>query len=238
MSQKIYEETLAEYFSLFLKLPWTGNSIPGQIVEQIVALVNTAEVLNTYDFVDVVKRNDTGWQVKSTKESTPVTWKRAKIENKEELIRKSHESTEGMKQLGEAIINFCNNHVKKSIERYNLKKINYARCIIFENRSVKYFERELCSLSRPSLFDPDDFYWDWSREKETIRKEQLSALHGFSKQTNKKVWAWHGLGENQLHFSGERSWWNDGNNLIEITIDNPPPRFSYQDFFDALKNDS
>ena len=46
------------------------------------------------------------------------------------------------------------------------------------------------------------------------KKEQLPAFHGVSKKTGKKVFAWHGKGENQLHFSGEKNWWPE--------VDRPP----------------
>ncbi|MDR2685210.1 MAG: hypothetical protein LBB23_00355 [Rickettsiales bacterium] len=35
----------------------------------------------------------------------------------------------------------------------------------------------------------------------------MQALHGTDTKTGKKVWAWHGLGEDQLHFCGEKDWW-------------------------------
>jgi len=49
-------------------------------MESIFAHVRSANVLNTYDFVDVISTtNQRGWQIKSTKEKPPVTWKRAKL---------------------------------------------------------------------------------------------------------------------------------------------------------------
>ena len=75
----------------------------------LIALVHQGEVLDTYDFVDVIQRERRiGWQVKSTMEKTPVTWKRAKIANKDALVAASRESTEGLQALGDAIIAFCN----------------------------------------------------------------------------------------------------------------------------------
>ena len=76
-----------------------------------------AEVLKTYDFVDVVKRDSQiGWQVKSTKATTPVTWKRAKIPNQEELMKNSFDSQEKSQVLGNAIVEFCNEHAEASIK--------------------------------------------------------------------------------------------------------------------------
>ena len=43
-----------------------------------------------------------------------------------------------------------------------------------------------------------------------MKKEQLPALQGIHQRTKRKWWAWHGRGENQLHFAGESAWWPDG----------------------------
>lgn len=67
----------------------------------------------------------------------------------------------------------------------------------------------LCSDQQPDIFNPADFVWQWSTKREGGRKEQLSALHGFHRATGQRWWAWHGHGENQLHFTGERAWWPD-----------------------------
>ncbi len=192
----------------YLRLPFSDNTIPGAIMEAVLAHVRSGEVLNTYDFVDVIKLDEKyGWQVKSTKESTPVTWKRAKIPNALELIENSRESDEGLQKLGDAILHFCNEHAEESMKTYNLDRIGYARLIVHKNGEVTYFERQLCTKDNPIIFCPEEFEWRWSAPKKTTKKEQLSALHGIHKQTNQKWWAWHGLGENQLHFSGEGAWW-------------------------------
>jgi hypothetical protein len=229
------KEKLQSYFSSFLSLPWTEDSIPGNIVEEIVGLTYAGEILKTYDYVDVIEQKNIkrGWQVKSTKESTPITWKRAKIPNKEELIKQSFDSDEALQSLGNTIIEFCNDNVKKSFEVYDIEDIHYSRCILFKDRSVKYFERLLATSKNPKIFNEEDFIWKWSTAKVTKKKEQLSALHGFRKVDGKKMWAWHGSGENQLHFSGESEWWDDGKNTLELTM-TPPARMNYADFFKLI----
>ena len=177
-------------------------------MEHIFSYVRDAVVLNTYDFVDVIQpQNGLGWQIKSTKATTPVTWKRAKIPNAPELIEASRESEIGLQSLGNAIIKFCNDHARESLYKYELNEIGYCRLVLHKSGGVTYFERVLCSLDAPDIFDPADFVWQWSNPKATVRKEQLPALHGISRSTGKKWWAWHGLGENQLHFSNESAWW-------------------------------
>lgn len=113
------------------RLPiWNGN-IPGALLENVVAHVRNAKVLKTYDFVDVIdQQNQIGWQMKSTKSDTPVTWKRAKIANKEELISASECAPYDCSNIGKEIINFCNNHIKHSIDLYNLNHIAYSRLVI------------------------------------------------------------------------------------------------------------
>src|SRR5439155_25663986 len=87
-----------------------------------------------------------------------------------------------------------------------LRAIGYARVVVTQDEIV-YFERELVSEQQPQLFRPEDFRWTWSVQKQAVKKEQLSAFHGVNVAEGQKWFAWHGLGENQLHFSGERNWW-------------------------------
>lgn len=194
----------------YLRLPFSGQTIPGSIMEAVLGKVRNGKVLNTYDFVDVVSDDGKcGWQVKSTKSKTPVTWKRAKIPNADALVEKSLRNEKGLQELGDAIINFCNSHAQESMKHYGLTEIGYARLIMGDKGEIAYFERLLCSKDKPNIFNPADFTWRWSTPKKTVKKEQLSALHGKNIKTNEKWWAWHGLGENQLHFSGEKAWWPD-----------------------------
>ena len=139
--------------------------------------------------------------------STPVTWKRAKIPNAADLIEASKQSGDALQELGDTIIEFCNTHAQESLERYGLTAIGYSRLIVNKDRTAQYFERVLCTGEDPVVFDPEQFAWRWSDPKTAVRKEQLPSLHGFHAPTGDKWFAWHGLGENQLHFSGEKSWW-------------------------------
>jgi hypothetical protein len=194
--------------SKYIRLPLSQDNIPGALMEAVLAHVRNATRLNTYDFIDVYQsERKVGWQVKSTQSKTPVTWKRAKIRNQEQLIDQSRNSQKGVQKLGDAIINFCNEHAQHSIDTYDLDEIGYCRLIIFPSGKVRYFEKILCTRENPIVFEPTDFSWAWSTQKNTVKKEQLSALHGIHKPSGKKWWAWHGLGENQLHFSGESCWW-------------------------------
>lgn len=207
-------EKIEKILSNYIKLPFSGRTIPGGIMEAVLANVHGGLVLNTYDFADVIlQKKKIGWQVKSTKESTPVTWKRAKIPNSYDLIQQSRLSKEGLSILGREIINFCNSHARESLYLYGLEEIGYSRLIIHESGSVTYFEKLLCTIQEPNIFNPDDFEWHWSSQKNTKKKEQLQALHGINIHTGAKWWAWHGLGENQLHFSGEKNWWPKSNSI-------------------------
>ena len=207
----------------YVRLPSVQASIPGQLMESILAYVHNGTVLNTYDFADVVvSQSGYGWQVKSTKEGTPVTWKRAKIPNATELIEASQHSRGGLQELGDSIIAFCNEHARASLLRYNLEGIAYSRLILHKDRRVTYFERFLCSQRSPDIFDPTEFEWNWSTPKTTVAKEQLPALHGVNRTTGKKWWAWHGRGENQLHFSGESEWWPTQDNPHMFSFQLPP----------------
>ena len=222
----------------YVRLPFSKDSIPGALMEAILSHIHGGEVLNTYDFVDVIQHESRcGWQVKSTKAGTPVTWKRAKIPNALELIDASEKSDQGLQDLGDAIIEFCNEHAMASMQRYDLAEIGYSRLIVRKDGRVTYFERRLCSRSAPSVFDPAEFIWQWSAPKKTVKKEQLPALHGSHRQTGKKWWAWHGRGENQLHFSGESVWWPSENDPHAFSFQLPPDgdKLSFNQFMNLLQ---
>lgn len=230
--------TISKILTGYLKLPFSGDSIPGALMESVVSEVREGEVLNTYDFVDILnKKKKVGWQVKSTKASTPVTWKRAKIPNSLRLIKASKKDANGLQELGDAIIKFCNDHALESMNEYNLEEIGYSRLIIHKDGKLTYFEKVLCTKKSPKIFNESDFEWKWSTPKKTKKKEQLSALHGIHKPSKKKWFAWHGLGENQLHFSGEKAWWPTSNaNKIEFYF--PDNRLSQAQFMKLLNETS
>lgn len=228
---------LGDILSKYARLPFSKETIPGAVLEGALAHVRGGEVLNTYDFVDVIKREDRGgWQVKSTKSGTPVTWMRAKIPNSQKLIDDSRKTTAALQALGDTIINFNNAHVQASIERYNLNEIGYSRLIVFPNGRVVYFEKLLCTRSAPKIFNAANFEWRWSQPKKTVKKEQLPALHGLYKPTGKKWWAWHGLGENQLHFTGDGDWWPPPNDPHVVTFSFPAAadRIDLEKFIELL----
>ncbi len=199
---------IAEYLAAYMKIPYfQDDTIPGKIMEKIISLIHSAEQLSTYDYVDVCKRGSVGWQVKSTKEDTPLTWKRAKIANSDSMIKASLNDDVSRQKLGDAIIDFCNSHAHESFISYNLKEIGYSRLVMFNDGSVIYFEKLISSLESKNIFEKENYQWSWSEPKKTSKKEQLPALHGKDLRTGKKAFAWHGKGENQLHFSGEKDWW-------------------------------
>jgi hypothetical protein len=221
-SNKDELQAIASIVQRYLRLPVATDAIPGALMEAVLAHVRGGKVLPTYDYVDVIKESaKVGWSIKSTKSTTPVTWKRAKIADKERLIAKSRETARGRQRLGDEILGFCNEHACASMEKYGLVAIGYARLLIEPSGKLLYFERELCSRKRPYIFDPGDFEWRWSEPKNTKSKEQLPALHGYHRASGKKWWAWHGLGENQLHFSGESEWWPARNDDHAIAFSMP-----------------
>jgi len=225
--------------SKYIRLPVSTDTIPGAFLEAVIAHVRGGLVLPTYDYIDVHQPKErVGWSIKSTKSTTPVTWKRAKIANKDTLIQASFQADEAVQLLGQEIIDFCNDHARISLQNYRLEKIGYARLIVFPDGKIRYFERLLCSLENPNIFDPKDFEWRWSIQKKTSKKEQLRALHGYHKATGEKWWAWHGLGENQLHFSGEKAWWPGlrDPNAISFTSPTEDEKITFDRLVDMLKS--
>ena len=222
------------------QLPIVGSTIPGGIMESVFADVRGAERLATYDFVDVVNREKkTGWQIKSTKAETPVTWKRAKIPNSEKLIRETEKPEKqkiACRELGHRIITLCNEHIIASFQRYKLEAIGYVRLIRHPDGSFSYFERNLATKESPILFDPENFDWEWSHPKRTEKKEQLPALRGMHRITGKLWWAWHGRGENQLHFMGERTWWPSKESGRLFKFKAPAQKFRFEDLPRLFEN--
>jgi hypothetical protein len=230
---------IAEIIECCCRLPVSNEAIPGAFLETVFAHVRTAHVLATYDYIDVLDQSrNIGWSIKSTKAGTPLTWKRAKLPNKSAMIAASHASDEGLQQLGNALISFCNDHAKQSMTKYGLSEIGYCRLIVHDNRQVTYFERQLCTAASPDIFDPTEFEWSWSAEKSTKAKtkEQLSALHGRHKPSGDRWWAWHGLGENQLHFTGERrAWWPSGSqHKLEFSLPEASSKLSFDRLLEVL----
>lgn len=225
--------------SNYLRLPISQASIPGDFMEGALAYVRDAERLNTYDYIDILDRDRRlGWSIKSTKETTPVTWKRAKIPYQNELMEASKSNAQDLQKLGNSIMDFCNHHVSESFEKYQLNEIGYSRLIYHKDRKITYFEKLLATRERPQIFNRNDFEWAWSKPKKTTKKEQLPALHGIYKKTGQKWWAWHGLGENQLHFSGEKHWWPKANSRHAITFNSPTEsqKISFEHLADLLKD--
>lgn len=231
---------IAETIVGYSRTPFVTDSIPGDLMEHILADTVDGISLKTYDFIDVYdNKSNIGWQVKSTKDTTPVTWKRAKIARANEMIEAAYENDEGLQELGNAIINYCNSHVEESFEKYRIDALYYSRLILFDKKNYKevmYFEKFLCSKDNPVIFNPDDFAWEWSQPKKTIKKEQLPALHGKNIHSNVKWFAWHGLGENQLHFTGEKNWWpTDENNCIKFKLVDSVEKINVRKYLDFLR---
>lgn len=232
-------QKIALILSRYIRLPVSTDTIPGAFLEAVLSHVRGGKHLNTYDYVDVIHAADrVGWSIKSTKAATPVTWKRAKLPNQVALMAASHDSEQGLQILGNAIIEFCNAHARESLRHYRLNEIGYARLIVLPNGLVRYFERKLCDVQAPDIFDPADFAWRWSVQKITTKKEQLRALHGIHRTTGTKWWAWHGLGENQLHFSGDATWWPAPTDPHQVTFRLPSvaEKISFDRLTDLLES--
>jgi hypothetical protein len=207
-------DDLTKIVRRYLRLPLSEGNVPGAFLEGALAHVRGGERLNTYDFVDVINRKGKiGWQVKSTKSNTPLTWKRAKIADADRLVADSKKGGRHLQALGDAIIDFCNDHARASLELYDLTDIYYSRLVIFQDGKIRYVEKKLCDNRDHEIFRPADYTWAWSTPKKTVKKQQLPALHGTNINTGQKDWAWHGLGENQLHFSGEKKWWTESGSV-------------------------
>lgn len=231
-SNKKELKEISELVQGYFKLPISEDTIQGDFFEKIIAEARNAKRLNTYEFIDVVdEKNKVAWQVKSTKEKTPLTWKRVKLKDSKKLIEESFQSFEKTQELGELIINFCNLNAKESIDKYNLKEIGFSRIISNLDGTLSYYEKILCTKENPIIFNKDNYIWKWSEQKTNGKKEMLKSLQGFDKITGLKMFSWHGQGENQLHFVGDKYWLKENIDKV-MTIKKPNDKRS----MDFLKN--
>jgi|GEM_PF-5048470 len=158
-----------------------GRHIPGGFLERVLARVHGGYSSGKYDFVDIVGQNPIGWQVKSTKRGTPITWKRAKIERKEAMILATEKGSPAerklaLQALGDAIIQFCNDNIEASFRKYpQLETIQYARLIHQPDDTLTYFERPLVTRDSPTLFHPADFVWEWHLTEVTVTEEGVES---------------------------------------------------------------
>jgi hypothetical protein len=234
-------QAIGNFWASYGRLPFSRAEIPGGILEWLIAQVHSGEVPPTYDFIDVVDRGSrVGWQIKSTKADTPITWKRVKIPNQSNLIKGSQRSPQGRQILGDTLIDFCNAHARESFVRYPIDFIGYARLVIHADGGITYFERQLCTREEPMIFRKEDFIWRWSEPKRTTKKEQLSALHGIHRDTGVKWFAWHGRGENQFHFTHEKAWWPTDGDTHAITISSAmgADKMTLGEFLETVKRTS
>lgn len=81
------------------------TTISGAVMETVLEHVRQTNVLNTYDYVD--------------------------------LISLSHTHENHLQELGNAIIDFCNIHAHKSLQKYDLDQIGYSQLIIHDKETPK-----------------------------------------------------------------------------------------------------
>jgi hypothetical protein len=186
------------------RLPFVSSGIiAGTVVENVLEQARSLERLGRYDFVDVVSRElRYGLQVKSSKQTSPLTWQRAKVPNSGELREASKKFESAQQELGTKILDYINSHVAKDLETYKLDEIGYARLVVGRD-SAFYFERRLLDRDHPVLFNPSDFHWRWAEDRKAT-KEQRGSLSAYDR-AGTKWFSWHS--ENQLHFINERVWW-------------------------------
>lgn len=198
-------DDLGRYIKAYQSLPFFDGSVPGKILETLVAFAFQGRVLNTLDFVDVVS-GKVGWQVKSIKAGSDVTWKRVTIANPEFLLELSYEEPAF---LGRYLIDICNDHIFDSFVKYGLEDIRYIKAEIHPS-NVVLVEKSIVTNDSIVAFDHDDFYWHWTEPKHRNNKELLPSFSGFHKETNSKWFSWNGLGDNQFRFTYEKVWAMEG----------------------------
>ena len=216
--------TIVSHIQAYSRLPFYRNSVPGDVLESIIAEAYNGSSSGSYSFVDVIA-GQRGYQVKCALSTTPVTWKRVKLPNKNKLLENS-----SPQQLGDMVIDFCNANVQAGFDKHpEMQEIIYSRLVHFKkDNEAAYFERPLCTRANPVLFNKQDYIWSWN----TFTCQTSAALVGTDLKGT-KVFSWYGQGENQLHFHGEALWHPASYDKFKMS----PTSISYSDLAQRLSKD-
>ena len=243
------KQTLCSYHML----PFSGTRIPGDVLEGVLAHVRGGDLLGKYDFVDVLQRSEgVGWQVKSTRHRSPLTWMRADFRRRSELVAEADaERDEGRKRelvqaLGDSVIEYANASIRDSFTKYGLQQVMFCHLVLMPENRAMYYEKLLAVEGEEELFRATDFMLSW-REPRPGRAnrnadpddpgaaEQLPSLRGRHVPTDQDWFAWYGRKGGQLHFLlEEKIWWPPESGAHRIDFDLPAERFKMDEAMDML----
>lgn len=188
------------FLTTYTRIPFIEeNAIPGNIMENAVSIARNGTQLPCYGFIDVINDN-IGWQVKSSRKKSPLTWGQVKAPSN---LLQSKDAI----ALGNHLINSINESSIAAMEKFNLETIGYARLIVYPNNHAVYFEKELSNRTNPIIFNPKTYLWSWSNCTRKSNKETKPSLVGINTITGMREFSWHCLSGSQLHFDAEYQWW-------------------------------
>jgi len=182
---------IEECIKCYLTTPFSSMAKLGNELEDIIAYVRGGVVNSAFSFADVII-DRVGWQIK-TSSSYVIIWKRISFPNQTDLIEKSKINPQ---ELGNMLLNNCNEHVEKCAIKYNLDLFVYSRLITSKNGMFSYFERPVDKI----LFSPEMFYWKWGE------RNDYPTFAGYHVVTGEKWFSWSGMKDNQFRFMGEHNW--------------------------------
>lgn len=180
-------EKLLKIIEVSQLLPYIfrSSSISGSLVERSLAHVLGGTAPTSKNFVDVLSSDGKiGYQVKSTNSSSILTWMRARLDEKNELIINSRkkdktEAEKGLHDLGREIINKANAKIEDSFNAYpKLELLVYSRFIYEMQQYALYFEAPIMAKGDSSVFNPDNFKWFWEEIDDVLAEKNDDELGG------------------------------------------------------------
>lgn len=191
-------ERLRKHIRVYSRLPHSNKILSGKVLEKVAADAVNGHASDDNSFVDVI-RGETGWQLKSTMQSTKhLVWGRVKLEDKYDRILEACESESLRDELGADLLAACNYKVAISMDKHGIEEMRYMHVKFLEGNVVSVTE---AIIDAPQIFNESGFFWEWQNAE-----GNSGALVGYSRDTGEEWFRWYGQNENHFHLTNEQAW--------------------------------
>lgn len=182
--------------------------LTGKALEPVVADAFSGYATGDNSFIDVVA-NGTGWQLKSTIQTTKhIVLRRAKVEDKLTRVLASKTSAAVRRGIGDELLNSSNELLQAAREKHGVDRLGFVHLKFFEDNEVEVTEALFAETRLP--FNPDSFYWEWSDAfYGQMPRTGLPSLLGVRRGTDEPWFSWNGQNENHFTLLKEREWLAD-----------------------------
>lgn len=189
----------------FSRVPHSDSILTGKLLEKVYASSIGGIATGDNSFIDV-RKGDTGWQLKSTIQTTgDIVLRRATIQDQAEKIVASKTSETAREDLGVELLQDCNNNITNAMSKHDVERVGYCHAKFFEGNSVEVMEAVFANTRL--IFNPDNFYFEWSdifygQEPRT----GMPSLLVIRTTTDQPWFSWCGQGQNHFRVLRERDW--------------------------------